>query len=342
MPEETRIRLRRGLTVAAVVVGLVTPASAAAVTVPQAVSFPVTKTGTESTVTVAFAAEGASEVMGTAAVDGDPAFSPGQDTCSGQVVTGACSIDVRFAPSTVGEHSATLRLSGASGDAVVTLTGTAYAVGPRLAVSPTLLTFQPLGLHLVSSPQRVTVTAGGDLPAQIAGMAFEGPAPGDFLVTADGCSRMTLTPGTSCTIEVRANPSSSAGRFARLRVLTSPPDASVTVGLTVRPAPASLLPPPAGGGGGSGLIPAPWSFGIVAVGHSPRRTTVRIYTSLPAAVSVALSRGPRVVRRGGRRASGGIAKVILRGRLAPARYLIRVVARRGSQTRRDSVRLRVR
>jgi hypothetical protein len=341
MPEETRTRVRRGLTAAVVVLGLVTPASAGAVTVPHAVTFPPTKTGTESTVTVTFAAEGAGELMDAAVLAGDPAFAVGEDTCSGEEVSGACHIDVRFAPSTAGEQSATLRLGGANGDAVVPLTGTAYTAGPRLTASPALLTFQPLGAHLVSSPQRVTVTAGGDLPARIAGVAFEGPAPGDFLVTADGCSRMELVPGTSCTIEVRANPSSSAGSFARLRVLTDPPDASLTVGLTVRPTPSpGLTPPPPPPG--TGLIPAPWSFGIVFVKHTARRTTVRLYTSLPAAVSVAVARGRRAVRRGRRRISGGLESVIVKGRLPRGRYRIQVVAQRGAKLRRDSVTLRVR
>jgi hypothetical protein len=339
MAEDIRIRARRGLTAVAVVLGLVAPSPAGAVTVPQGVSFPPTHTGAESTVTVSFAAEGPSELMGAAVLDGDASFTIGEDTCSGQHVAGACTIEVRFAPRTAGERSATLRLSGARGDALVTLTGLAYTVGARLAASPELVTFPPLSPGLLSSPKRVTITARGDLPARIAGLTFEGPAPGDFVITADGCTRTTLSPGTKCVIEVRANPSRFEGSFARLRVLTDPPDASVTIGLTVL---ARSLPPAPGGGQGPGVIPPPWSLGIVAAHHRARRTTIRFYTNLPATVTVSLLRGRRSVRRVRRRITAGSVQVVVRGRLRRGRYRVRVVATRPSERRRASIRLRVR
>ena len=284
--------------------------------------------------TVSFAAEGTSELMGTAVIDGDAAFALGEDGCSGQEVVGECTIDVEFAPVAVGQHAATLRLSGTRGDAVVTLTAAAYATGAHLSASPGSLKFSPLGPGLLSPPQHVTVTAGGDLPVRILGLALEGSAPGDFVITADGCARTTLEPGMSCPIEVRANPSNSGGHVAGLRVLTDPAEASVTVGLVV------LLPPPPPPG--LKLVPPPWSFGIVAAAQRARGTTVRLYTSLPATVTVTLLRGRRSVRKRTRTVAAGFVKVIVKGRLSRGRYRVRVVAQRRSVRRKDSIRLRVR
>lgn len=341
------MRPRLALTAAALLLGLLLPGTAAAVTVPQALSVPPTKIGDTSAVIVAFAAEGV-ELMGTAVVEGDPAFTIGEDTCSGQEVSGECTITMRFAPSAVGERSATLRLAGARGEAVVKLTGAGYAVGARLSVSPAVVAFPPFGAGLLSPPRSVTVTAGGDLPVRITGLAFEGPAPGDFVVTQDGCSRTSLVPGAACRLEVRSNPSGSGGGVARLRLLTDPPDASTTIGV-IAPAPGAI-PPPAPGAGGAGLAPPPivdfnpppWSLGIVGLGHSTRRTTVRVYTSLPARVTVAVLRRGRTVRRRSRRISAGVVKVVVRGRLARGRYRVRVVGVRGSVRRTDRAGLRVR
>jgi hypothetical protein len=77
--------------------------------------------GTESAVTVTFAAEGTAELMGTAALEGN-SFALAQDTCSDREVTGTCTIEVRFSRPMTGQHGAILRLSGARGEAVVTLT----------------------------------------------------------------------------------------------------------------------------------------------------------------------------------------------------------------------------
>jgi hypothetical protein len=337
---------RLGVTAVAVLLGLVTPATARAVTVPEEISLPPAKTGAASEVTVAFAAEGDTEVMGAAVVDGDPAFTLGEDTCSSREVVGSCTITVRFAPSAVGERQATLRLPGARGEAAVRLTATGYVVGPRLSVSPAVLTFQPLGRGLLSPPKQGTVTADGDLPVHITALAFEGPSPGDFVVTQDGCTRTVLAPGEACRIEVRSNPSGFAGGVARLRVLTDPLVASATIGVV-----AEAAAPSGGGGGGGGgstppppprLIPPPWSLGIVAVRHSARRTTIRLYSSLPARLTVALRRGGHTVRSRRRRISGGLIDIVVRGRLRRGRYRVQVVALRPSARRTDSVRLRVR
>jgi hypothetical protein len=337
------MRPRLGLTAVAVLLGLFAPATAGAVTVPEAVSFPPTKTGAASAVTVTFAAEDDAELMDAAVVEGDPAFTLGEDTCSSQEVVGACTIAVRFAPTAVGERSATLRLAGARGDAAVQLTGTGYLAGAMLAVSPAVLTFQPLSPGLLSRPQRVTVTAGGDLPAQIAGVSFEGPAPDAFVVTQDGCTRTVLVPGSSCALEVRSSPFGSGQSVARLRLLTVPADASQVVGLVALGFAAPGPPPPTGGGGGGGgVVLPPWSIGILAAGHASHKTTVRLYTNFPARVTVTVQRGRRAVLRGSRRVSVGFVRIVIRGRLRRGRYTVRIVAARGSQHRRDSFRLRVR
>jgi hypothetical protein len=333
-----RTQVRRGLVIVPVVLGLGTPSALPAVTVPHVASVPPTRVGTETTVVLSFAAEGAAELMGTAGIDGD-SFAIARDNCSGLEISGACTIAVRFSPMTRGQHRATLRLPGARGDAVVTLSGIAYVVGPKLSVSPEVLSYQPLTPGLLSPPQRVLVSARGDLSTLIVGTAFEGPAPTDFVVTRDTCTRVALAPGARCDIDVRATPSAFGGRFARLRVLTDPATASVTIGLAASTPPAPLPPPPPPPPpSGSGL---PWSFGIVAAEHFGRRTTVRLYSSFPASARVALIRRRHSIRR---RAliDPGLDKVVIRRRLRAGGYRVRVVARRRLERRTDSVRLHVR
>jgi len=311
----------------------VAPAAAPAVTVPHPASVPPTRIGTESSVRVTFAAEGTAELIDTAVLEGS-AFTLAEDTCSGREVSGVCTIEVRFAPLTTGQHTATLRLNGERGEAVVTFTGVAYERGVQLAASPELLVFRTLSLGLLSPPQRVTVTATGDLPTPIVGTAFEGSGSSDFLVTADACTRAALVPGASCEIDVRASTSAFGDRIARLRILTDPPGPSLTVGLAAstrepgRPAPpAARLPP--------------WHFGIIRVDHFASRTSVRLYSSFPTRATIRLIRRRSSVRS---RSSliTGFGKVVVRRRLRRGAYRVRAVAQRRGMRRSDSIRFRVR
>lgn len=322
--------MTRRLTLSVVLLALAAPAHATAATISGSATFAPTRTTTESVQTLSFFAEGGAELMGNAAVVGDPAFAVAQDSCSGEVITEVCLVQVRFAPLDAGPHNATLRLSGSRGDAVVALSGIGYTIGSQLSRSVELMDFGMVGRGTLSAPMRVTLTAGGDLSTVIAGVMFDGPARDDFVLTADGCTRATLAPGASCTIEVRANPSRYG--IARLRVVTDPPEAEVTVGLTVVPPPMPNVSPE----------DPPWSLGITGVQAVPRGVVVRVYSSLPAIVTVTVQRGRRVVRRARTRILPGVDKVLVRRRLRSGRYRIRVAASRLAARRSDSVRLRVR
>jgi hypothetical protein len=299
---------------ALVLPSMVAPASAGAVTIPHDVDFPTTRVGSTSAVTVSFVAEVPAERIGVATLDPSSDFALGVDTCSGRVVD-ACSIELSFTPAGAGVKTAILRVPGERGNVTVRVTGVAFAAGSQLKASPTVVVFPAEGAPVLSAPRRVVLAAAGDVPVAITAIVIDGASAGDFLITADDCSRSTLSIGSTCTVEVRAVRLQPAANFARLRVIADPSEASLTVGLSVAEFASRTA---------VSLASASfWSFGVLSAVHRRRRTVVKLFSSYYARVTVRVRRGGnKVVRRKTQYVGPGEDPVTLRGKLSSGRYRV--------------------
>jgi hypothetical protein len=82
-------------------------------------------------------------------------------------------------------------------------------------VDPTMIDFGPQGL-LPSEPKDVTIVNTGDRSISLGSVALSGPQSGDFTMSSDNCSGVTLTVGSPCMIGVVFTPSESGTRAATL------------------------------------------------------------------------------------------------------------------------------
>ncbi len=108
-----------------------------------------------------------------------------------------------------------------------------------VATDPTSFGNAPVG-GLTGVDRTVTVTSTGGFAATVTGAVIGGANATSFLVKKNGCVRISLYPGQSCTIQVTFLPDSEGQLVGTLNVTSTAPAA---------PAPITLL-----GGGGLGKI----------------------------------------------------------------------------------------
>jgi Abnormal spindle-like microcephaly-assoc'd, ASPM-SPD-2-Hydin len=110
-------------------------------------------------------------------------------------------------------------------------------------LSPTSLTFASQDIGTTSAPQVVTVTNSGTAGLFISSAAV--PNTLDFTVVGDGCSGLTLAPGTSCSMSITFKPTNVGTRTAALVVSDNAPDSPQRASLagTGTTAPGTTAPP---------------------------------------------------------------------------------------------------
>jgi len=128
-----------------------------------------------------------------------------------------------------------LRLSSAV--AVCLLAAGAYAIPaaaatPAVTLTPTSLTFADQAIGTASAAQSVTVTNSGDASLFINSAATGGTDPMDFTASGDGCSGLTLAPGTSCTMSITFAPTASGTRTGSLILTDNAANSPQTATLT--------------------------------------------------------------------------------------------------------------
>ena len=147
----------------------------------------------------------------------DPtAFTVQSDTCTGtQLQQSMCTIDVVFAPNTVGAKSAYIDVIAApGGNATVSVMGT----GQALTITPAPADFGSVALTTTSTPQTLTVT---NVAAAAVGplvTARAGNHPNDFALANDTCNGATLAPLATCTLDVTFAPALVGNRNGLVRL----------------------------------------------------------------------------------------------------------------------------
>jgi hypothetical protein len=106
----------------------------------------------------------------------------------------------------------------------------ADAAAPAVTFTPTSLTFGAQAIGTTSAPQSVTVANTGTASLFINSAAV--PNTLDFTVVDDGCSGLTLAPGTSCSMSITFSPTASGTRSAALTVTDNAPGSPQTAPVT--------------------------------------------------------------------------------------------------------------
>ncbi|HEU5341074.1 choice-of-anchor D domain-containing protein [Edaphobacter sp.] len=132
----------------------------------------------------------------------------------------ACSIEVAFAPQTLGTVTGTLTVADAYRSQTITLTGTGIAP-PGVSLAPTSrMSFPATGVGIAAAAQTVTLTNNSAALLQLAAPVLTG----DFAIVAgsDACGA-TLAPGTACTMQVAFTPTASTLRTGTLTISDNSP-----------------------------------------------------------------------------------------------------------------------
>ena len=116
---------------------------------------------------------------------------------------------------------------GGGGGTTTTPTG-----APAVAFTPTSLTFAAQEIGTTSAPQSITITNTGNAGLFINSAATRGANPLDFTQVSDGCSGLTLAPGTSCSVSITFKPTATGTRSATFILTDNAANSPQTVPIT--------------------------------------------------------------------------------------------------------------
>jgi uncharacterized repeat protein (TIGR01451 family) len=121
-------------------------------------------------------------------------------------VSGSCSVDVAFAPTSAGTHNATLDIvsNDPTGTTHLSLTG----VGIQSVLSPSMSShdFGSQRIGTTSAAQRLTITNAGTDTLGVSQLALSGSDASQFTMTNDTCSSTQILPGSKCNVDIAFKP----------------------------------------------------------------------------------------------------------------------------------------
>src|SRR3954453_21609202 len=106
------------------------------------------------------------------------------------------------------------------------------SAAPAVAFTPTSLTFAAQAIGTTSAPQSITIANTGNASLFINSAATRGANPLDFTQVDDGCSGLTLSAGTSCSVSITFSPTASGTRFATFILTDTAAGSPQTVPIT--------------------------------------------------------------------------------------------------------------
>jgi hypothetical protein len=163
--------------------------------------------------------------VGTAAVSiagvvlggSDPSdFSITQNTCPATLpVAYQCDMAATFTPSTTGQRSATITITGGAGPQVVNLYGTGQAVTNRLSFFESTVDLGVQTIGLTSAPSTVNLISVGTGTVTIGSIAIAGTNATEFAIGYNNCL-VPLSPQYPCDLTVVFTPTAVGVRTATL------------------------------------------------------------------------------------------------------------------------------
>ena len=106
------------------------------------------------------------------------------------------------------------------------------AAAPAVSLAPTSLTFPAQDVGTTSAPQSIAITNTGSAPLFVNSAATRGANPLDFTQVDDGCSGLTLAPGTSCAVSITFSPTATGTRSGTFILTDNAPNSPQTVPIT--------------------------------------------------------------------------------------------------------------
>lgn len=197
----------------------------------------VTNTGISSILPAAFTASAGFKVVAGGTCQVNRWLSPGA----------SCTVAVSYSATQAGDRSGTLTVAEA-GYAAYSVAGSLHGFGVARATTTTTSTTTttvPIvislgidpnpadsgsaGVGASAAPVALTVTNTGNGPAVIDSLAVGGANAAEFVISADGCSGVTLTAGGACPVSVVFTPTDIGPRTAELAAAAGSVSASATL-----------------------------------------------------------------------------------------------------------------
>jgi len=217
------------------VANLVQAPASAGVLFPDPLTFPSEALGTSNTLTLILSNRGSLPTsVSTVAISGMNASDFSQtNNCVGSSLAGgggSCVNNVKFTPSVVGLESAVLTVTDTAGSQSVSLTGTGVAPSGFSASVPTI-SFGNQQETVKSLAMGVTVTNTGNSGLTISAIAVSGTNAGDFAISGETCSGVSVATNATCSVNVTFTPSTTGGETASLKFTDNAPGSPQSVGL---------------------------------------------------------------------------------------------------------------
>ncbi|HMD97173.1 MAG TPA: choice-of-anchor D domain-containing protein [Terriglobia bacterium] len=155
-------------------------------------------------------------------------FAKSADTCTGATIApnGICTVTVTFAPTAIGNRSASLSFTDNASDSPETVILTGTGTGPVVSLSTSSLTFSARMSGTSSAAQTVTLTNTGNASLTVSSIT----ASGDFSQT-NTCGA-SVSAGANCAISVTFKPASGGTRTGALSISDNAVDSPQSVTLS--------------------------------------------------------------------------------------------------------------
>jgi hypothetical protein len=159
-------------------------------------------------------------------------FKIGANTCGSSIAAGgSCSVSVTFAPSAAGSASDAVQISYGSPATTFSISLTGNGAIPVAALTPAPLSFGNQSMP-GSSTEVATLTNSGNASLSSISASIAGTNAGDFSISSDGCSGVTLPPNSNCLVTVSFSPKAKGNRAATLSIADSASGSPQTISLT--------------------------------------------------------------------------------------------------------------
>ncbi len=176
-------------------------------------------------------------------------FPASADMCSGMSLDpgASCTLTIKFQPAASGVKSSTLTVSATpGGTATVMLTGTAVDPG-ALSLMPDHATFDPIQQGQVGAETLFLVKNTGGAATTTLAATLTGTSAGEFKLSTDGCTGMTLAGGASCMVGVKFAPTTAGsvgveGAVVQVAATTGGTATANLSGAALGPALISIVP----------------------------------------------------------------------------------------------------
>ncbi len=138
--------------------------------------------------------------------------------CGSSIAVGAsCNLGVSFKPTTTGNKTASLTITGGNGAAVTTVALTGTGINYAFTRTPTSISFRNVTVGTTSAATTVTIrntsTGSLTLPLTAGSVAFGGANPSQYTLVSNGCTA-PLAAAASCTFRVAFKPTSTGSKPA--------------------------------------------------------------------------------------------------------------------------------